>query len=159
MASLSGYIAILIALFALCLGIAAVAKKNEIFSYVESHQSNLGISDYQLETFEGWYQALAACMFFICFLQWFRFYLSVMIRAAATRLDTEHYYMLAEEDRLYEESLRANQAARESKYDGLRSHYRDKYINSTDTRSGTESSKIRELLKGAHGAQSAEWWE
>lgn len=135
----SGYLALIVAFFALSLGIAALAKKDTVFNFLTDSGSSVGLSNKQIKIVETWYQITAYVMFGLCIVEIIRYRESMKYRELALKIDNEYETRLIEDDKKWNEQMYVNKVTREEKYSDLKAHYKAKYgigqkppINSRD---------------------------
>lgn len=123
----SAYLAIFVAIFAMCVGTAALALQKKVFNYINDNGTDLGLSSKQIDLFKNWYAVTAYVMFGLCVLELLRYMASARYREVQLRMDGEFDALLLEDEKKWNEKIYVNKVGREEKYNDLRAYYKAKY--------------------------------
>ncbi len=127
----SGYIALLISITSLAVGIGGVVMKRDIFHYLEDNHVSLGIEESDVETIKDWYNVVLILLFISWILEFIRFHWSHFLYKNYGKIEVKFQRLLDLEQEEYEVQFNSRQADRTEKYDSLRTHYKTKYAESS----------------------------
>jgi hypothetical protein len=123
----SAMFALVLFLITLVLGAAGCYEQNYVYSYVDDHAKEKGISEDDINLFKEFYRILKFVMFGIAAEQLIRFIFSMKYRNAAVRMDGEYDLLMDEDQKDWNERIGYNQTNRTEKYSDMRAHYKAKY--------------------------------
>ena len=107
--------------------VSCVIMKHKIFNFVSDHQESIGLSDQELQDFENWYEVSTYILFGLLFVELVRFNLSRGFRQSVRTETIEYQRLLDQEEDANKRRELETKLRLKNKYDGLKSHYREKY--------------------------------
>lgn len=127
LAKFTDFVAVIIVLLDLAVGIASVRLKPLILDYITDHQDETGLTDKDLQIVKTWYIFVAFAFFASLILEALRVWFNRGYGDTARRMDREFDALLAEDERDWD--LRMENKAQETseKYSALRAYYKQKY--------------------------------
>lgn len=120
-------IAVLIILLDLSVGIASIELQAPLLQYLDDNQASIGLTDQDLSLLRTWYLVIAYGFFLSLFLESIRVLFNRGYSERSRRIDQEYASLLKEEDRRWEVQFQSKTDETKSKYDNLRSQYKQKY--------------------------------
>jgi hypothetical protein len=130
---LSGYAAFMVSISSFITAIVAIVVKGDLFDYLYDNCDSIGLSNGDIDTIKSWYTFIILGLFVSFLLQFIRFKWSNFLYRNFAKTESKFQRLLDLEEEEYEVRLSSNKAEREEKYDSLRSHYKNKYGNFSDT--------------------------
>lgn len=127
LANFTDYLAIIVVLFDLAVGVAAFKLQSLVLNFISDNQENMALTDQDVHMIKAWYQVLAFGFFVSLFLESLRVFCNAGFSKTAARMDNEYAALMAEEDRKWEESSSERSHMTTEKYSALRKYYRQKY--------------------------------
>lgn len=124
---ISGYIALVVSIASLAVGIGGLVMKRDIFNYLEDNRDSLGIEESDVQTIKDWYNVVLIGLFVSCILEFIRFHWSHFLYKNYGKIEIKFQRLLDLEQEEHEVQFNSRQADRTEKYDSLRSHYKNKY--------------------------------
>ena len=123
----SGYLALLVSISSLIMGITAIVVRGDLFDYLDSNQDDIGLDDDDVSSIKEWYSWIIFGLFCSFCLQFVRYKWSSFLYQNFTILDSRYQGLLSLEEDEYEIRSNADRAERAERYGNLRNHYKNKY--------------------------------
>lgn len=125
----SGYLSMICSLCCLSSAIAMAVGRSQFIDYIDDNAEELNLSNKETETVKTSFTILTFGLFYLFLSCIIRYQTCRKIYNSTVLMDTEFDRLLIDEEDMFDSSHQVKREHIESKYDNLRSFYRDKYTS------------------------------
>ena len=130
------WIAVLIVLMCLVLGIVSIELRSLFLSELRDNGNKWGLSNSDFDTIDSWYYVVCVGFFVSMAFEILRVFFTHGYKNRAVRIESEFENLLNQEQKEWEDRFASNKTHTERKYKDLRSYYKQKYAKPVDTAEG-----------------------